>query len=142
MRGIRRHPLRRHEDARGWLLRAVDPEHVGGAAFGQIYVVHFEPGAGRADHYHRATTEWFVPLTGRLRVLLAEVSGADREELVLDAAQPEGLEVSPGVAHAFEALGGEPALLLAFADRSWTPEEPDTVATALLQAADVGGPRP
>ena len=141
MRGVRRHRLRKHEDARGWLLRAVDPEHVRGAPFGQIYVVSFEPGARRADHYHEHTTEWFVPLAGRLRVWLGDVDGGAREELTLDVAEPEGLEVGPRVAHAFEALGDEPALLLTFADRNWTPDDPDTVATTLPRAG-VEGQRP
>lgn len=124
--GVRLHPTTRHTDPRGWLLKVLQDRHVGGAPFGEIYLTSCVPGGTRAGHLHQVTREWFCPVGGRALLVLGDANGAIAARIELDAADPQVVEVPPGVAHLIVATGTEPFLLLAFADRAYDPAAPDT----------------
>ena len=121
-------PIRVHADPRGALWKALAASGPAGrVAFGELYLVFFQPEAVRGNHYHRATTEWFLAVQGRVRCRLASSSGPERKECLLESADPAVLKVPPGVAHQLEAEGDGGAILLAVADREYDPDSPDTV---------------
>lgn len=134
--GVEIHRLARHADPRGWLLKAVQPEHVRGAPFGEIYVVGFAPGVIRANHYHHRTTEWFTVLRGEGDLVLAAVDAAgqtrDSARIRLGVEEPVVVRVPPRVAHAIQNRGDEELILLAFADQPYSPDDPDTVTHVVL----------
>ncbi|MBL8616062.1 MAG: NAD-dependent epimerase/dehydratase family protein [Deltaproteobacteria bacterium] len=121
------YPLDRHEDARGALLKALPH-----AITGEVYAVELRPGQPRGEHLHQAAGEWFCALSGAAW-LLARAPGTGAEALVrLDGHQRAF--VPAGVAHALWAADGQPALVLAGADRAHPFEQ--TAPFPLLAGRD------
>lgn len=119
--------LDRQSDARGWLLKVIMRGQLGaGGEFGEIYVVSARPGQVRGSHYHAGTTEWFCLLEGCAILRLAELDSGAQCTIKLDGAAPVVVAVAPRTAHAIEATGTVPAVLLAYADRPYTAAAPDT----------------
>jgi dTDP-4-dehydrorhamnose 3,5-epimerase len=99
--------------------------------FGEIYASTSENGAVRGNHYHRRTTEWFVPLHGLGELVLVGPEG-QRMSIILDRANPVRVKVPPGVAHAFRALDGSALTLLAYSDLEYDPKDTDTFSSTVL----------
>jgi len=118
----------RKEDERGWLLKILQRGRIQGQAeFGELYLSAARPGRVRGGHYHEQTTEWFCLLQGSGTLSLADVDTRERRDLALRADTPQTVRIGPRVAHAIRCEGEEACLLLAYADRAYDPEEPDTV---------------
>lgn len=126
-----------YRDDRGGLLKVLMRHHLPGEArtFGEIYISWAEPGAVKANHYHERTTEWFCLLRGRARLVLEDPNTGARQEVSLDARRPVVVTVPPGIAHALVNEGNERADLLAYADRPYDPEDPDTVPYPVVRTA-------
>ena len=132
--GVEVRPLRLHQDDRGGLLKVLMREHLPAdhRNFGEIYISWAMPGAVKANHYHEQTTEWFCLVRGRARLALLDVGSGKRQEIALDEARPVVVTVPPGVAHALQNVGDAPAHLLAYADRPYDPQDPDTISCAVI----------
>lgn len=124
-------PLRRLEDARGWFVKILMQRHLEGRPFGEVYLSVGGPGATRANHYHRRTTEWFCPVSGRGTLYLAAVDDGRRQSVRFDVATPVSVRVPPGVAHALVADADSDLAVLAVADVEFDPEDDDTFAMPL-----------
>ncbi len=122
-------PLTPHRDTRGGLLKILMRQHLPERAreFGEIYISWAEPGAVKANHYHEHTTEWFTLLRGRARLVLLDPRTGERDEIPLSEEEPVVVMVPPGVAHALLNDGPSRADLLAYADRPYDPDNPDTI---------------
>jgi UDP-2-acetamido-2,6-beta-L-arabino-hexul-4-ose reductase len=120
-------------DARGWFLKVIygDEAHLP-AGTGEIYVVTALPGQVRGNHYHPLASEWFTVISGAAQLYLCDVVTKEKQLHVLDAARPVTVYVPAGIAHAFKNLedAAEPAWLLAYADRTYDPQ--DTVPYPLV----------
>ncbi len=126
-----------HRDARGGLLKILMRQHLPESAreFGEIYISWAEPGAVKANHYHEHTTEWFTLLRGRARLILLDPRTGERDEIALRADEPVVVMVPPGIAHALVNEGPEQAHLLAYADRPYDPDAPDTIPYEVVKVA-------
>lgn len=124
-------PLRRLEDARGHFVKILQVRHLEGLAFGEVYLSAGGPGEVRGSHYHERTTEWFCPVAGRGVLYLAEVDGARRERVVLNAAAPVSVRVPPRVAHALVADRDSDLHVLAVTDVEYDPADTDTYPMTL-----------
>lgn len=120
--------LQRLDDNRGWFLKALQAQHLGGRPFGEVYLSVGRPGETRANHFHRRTTEWFCPLAGRGLLYLFDVESERRAALRFDAAAPISVRVPPGVAHSLVADTDAELAVLAVADVAYDPQETDTFA--------------
>ena len=127
--GVEVRPLRPYRDERGGLVKVLMRQHVPEHArlFGEIYISWAEPGAVKANHYHRQTTEWFYLLRGEADLVLEDPRDGRRMVVHLHEAKPQVVTVPPGIAHALVNRGDAPAHLLAYADRPYDPKDPDTV---------------
>lgn len=121
-------PLRRLDDTRGWFLKALQAQHLGGRPFGEVYLSVGAAGETRANHVHRRTTEWFCPVAGRGMLYLFDVQGDRRAALRFDAAAPISVRVPPGVAHSLVADPDTELAVLAVADVAYDPQDTDTDA--------------
>ncbi|HXF56964.1 MAG TPA: dTDP-4-dehydrorhamnose 3,5-epimerase family protein [Actinomycetota bacterium] len=130
--GVRVLPLRRHEDARGWLAevyrRAWVPE-AGEAVQANVSVSR--RGVLRGLHFHRRQADYWCVLSGRAFVGLFDCregspTRGHRAELRLSADAPRALYIPPGVAHGFYAE--EDVVLLYLVDRYFTGEDEFGVA--------------
>lgn len=127
--GVEVRSLRPHRDARGGLVKVLMRHHLPASAreFGEIYVSWAEPGAVKANHYHEETTEWFFLLAGEADLFLEHLETGERQVIHLSPDEPVVVTVPPGVAHAFVNRGTSSAHLLAYADRPYNPDNPDTI---------------
>jgi dTDP-4-dehydrorhamnose 3,5-epimerase-like enzyme len=125
--GVEVRPLRRLEDARGWFVKAIQQQHLGGHAFGEAYLSVGAPGETRANHYHERTTEWFCPVAGRGTLYLAAVDGTARMAVRFDAGTPVSVRVPPRVAHSLVADADTELAVLAIADVEYDPRDTDTI---------------
>lgn len=119
--------LFKHEDERGFLLKAVKKEYTGDAPFGEIYFVSASPGTVRANHFHRETTEWFVVVHGEGLLTLADADNPnDKREIPMGKENRVCVRIPRGVAHSIRAVGHDDMLMMAFADRPYDPQATDT----------------
>jgi|SRR6266851_343660 len=122
--GVILKPLRKFEDDRGWLCELfrhdeVPPEFHPAMA----YISLTEPGVARGPHEHVNQADFFCflgpgnfkmylwdnrPKSATYRTRLVEIVGAD---------YPMSLIVPPGVVHAYQNIGSEPALVFNYPNR-------------------------
>jgi dTDP-4-dehydrorhamnose 3,5-epimerase-like enzyme len=124
-------PLRLLPDERGSLLKVLMRQQLPEPArFGEIYLTTALRGATRGLHYHERCHEWFCVVAGSFRMWLRELDPAPGSvcSLELSADAPCLVHVPPRVAHAFENHACERAVMLAYADRPYDPEDTDTFA--------------
>jgi dTDP-4-dehydrorhamnose 3,5-epimerase-like enzyme len=131
--------LFRHEDSRGFLLKAVKKDYTLERPFGEIYFVSASPGTIRANHFHRVTTEWFVVVRGEGRLVLADAERpATRRDIAMGGAHQVCVRIPPGVAHAIQAVGTEDMLMMALADKPYDPNDTDTYPLEICSSGEDG----
>lgn len=125
---IRPVPVRVHADPRGELWKVLTGSALDDrSAFGEIYLAFSHGGVERGNHYHEIATEWFLVLRGRMLCRLAVPGTGDKTSFVMEGENPAVLKVPAGIAHGFIVEGEEPAVLLAYADREYDEQSPDTI---------------
>jgi dTDP-4-dehydrorhamnose 3,5-epimerase-like enzyme len=133
--GVLIRPLRRLADPRGWFLKALQRQHLGGHGFGEVYLSVGSPGETRANHFHERTTEWFCPVAGRGTLYLAAVDGPGRLRVRFEADAPVSVRVPPRVAHSLVADADSELAVLAVADVEYDPQDTDTFAVPFERIA-------
>ncbi len=103
-------PLQIHADARGSFTETYRREWLPADAreMVQANVSRSRAGVLRGPHLHRRQADYWVVIEGRAFVGLLDLrSGSsterERQQLTLDADEPQGLYIPPGVAHGFYA---------------------------------------
>ena len=130
---VSRRALDKKVDHRGWLLKILMRHHIETSKeFGEIYITTATPGNVKGNHYHRETTEWFCVLAGTARLVTRDMESGETAELVMSADEPCVVTVLPTVAHAFENIGNEDMMLLAYADVPYDAAAPDEVKLELI----------
>jgi len=119
----------KHTDERGFLVDflkgdEVLPKH---KKLGQIYFVTFEKKhAVRGNHFHKHKDEWFVAVSGKLKVIFEDIKTKERKEFVLHGDTDEYVRVFVGrnVAHAFISLTKK-AEMINYASKPYYKSNPD-----------------
>jgi dTDP-4-dehydrorhamnose 3,5-epimerase len=125
---ISRRTLDRKVDHRGWLVKILMRQHLeSNTDFGEIYITTATPGNVKGNHYHRETTEWFCVLAGTARLVTQDTNTGETDELIMSADEPSVVTVPPVIAHAFENIGDDNMMLLAYADVPYDASSPDEV---------------
>lgn len=106
----------------GELLRFADDQIPGS---GQLYFVTINPGQRRGDHFHKIKHEWFVCLSGKIRVLVQSES-TEATVIELNGENPEIVYCAPRTAHALENQSMEPAVVVSYGSIQHSNEDPDT----------------
>ncbi len=122
---VREVPL--HTDPRGWLLKAVPSEFVGGHRFGEIYLSGANPGETKGCHYHEEATEWFCVIQGAGKLRLEDTRTGEKMTVRLSRDDRISVEIPPGVAHSVSNEGDGEMILLAYSNMPYDPHDPDTV---------------
>lgn len=127
-------------DKRGSFLKIIHGAEPGLAnAMGEIYLVRGYPGESRANHYHRAATEWFTLISGAVVLKLTDVESAVSMTLTLDAGNPVTIKVPPMVAHSFLNNGKEDFVLIAYSDERYDPADTIVFEDSTFTLAAVNG---
>lgn len=111
-------PLRRYNDARGWLIELFRLDELpGGIQPAMAYVSETLPGVARGPHEHVAQSDYFCFLgPSRFKVYLwdnradSPTFGVCQKEIV-GAGRPFILVVPPGVVHAYQNVGEESGIV-------------------------------
>jgi dTDP-4-dehydrorhamnose 3,5-epimerase len=123
MEGVRRIPLRRFEDERGWFVeihRASWFER----PMRQTNVSFSRQGVIRGLHYHeRGQDDLFVCLQGTARVVILDLESGETFTEEIGDANPVGIYVPGGNAHGFEAITD--LLFCYHVTEEYDPEDPD-----------------
>ncbi len=117
------YPLAVHADARGSFVEMLKTP-----ASGQLSYLTAAPGATRGGHYHHAKVEKFVVVHGRARFRFRCLIDGARREIEVSAEQPMVVETIPGWVHDITNIGDEPLVALIWANETFDPSRPDTVA--------------
>lgn len=103
-------PLQLHVDDRGSFAESYRREWLpsGAGEMIQANLSRSKAGVLRGPHFHRRQADYWVVVEGRAFVGLVDLRAGsptegERQQLTLDAGEPAGLYIPPGVAHGFYA---------------------------------------
>lgn len=116
--------IEKKEDERGWLAEFFKGSFLDGRIKGQVYSFSIKPGKERGNHYHKRKWEWFSIVKGKCSLILE--SEEEKEEILLDEEKPVVVEVRPSVRHTFTNDFNEEAVVIAYIDEEFNPDDPDT----------------
>lgn len=123
-------PRRLIKDERGWFLKAITgteehlPKHTG-----EVYLTMGKPGQTKGGHYHPKALEWFTLIGGKALLKLEDMDSHERMELEVNFEDAISVFVPNGIAHAWQNIGDEDFILLAYTDMLYDPA--DTIAHSL-----------
>jgi UDP-2-acetamido-2,6-beta-L-arabino-hexul-4-ose reductase len=119
--------LTRHTDPRGTfaeMLRTPDA--------GQFSYFTAHPGITRGGHYHHSKTEKFLVLHGKARFGFRHILTGETHELVTSGDEARVVETIPGWAHDITNIGDDTMVVMLWANETFDPARPDTVAARVL----------
>jgi dTDP-4-dehydrorhamnose 3,5-epimerase len=94
----------------------------------QVSAAFNYPGIIKAFHYHKAQTDYWVPVAGLLQVALvdlrlgSETFGA-KNTLYVGALRPWQILIPPGVAHGYKVIGEQPSTLVYITNNIYNPKD-------------------
>ena len=126
----------RRRDKRGFLVDFIKGDEMSEnhRTLGQIYFVTFEaPNVIRGNHYHETKDEWFVVISGQIKLIAEDTKTKERIERVLDGNNDEYERVFIGknIAHSFQNISPT-AMMIDYADKPYHNDAPDTIPYILL----------
>lgn len=121
---LKRYPLTKRSDERGWLLQNDYPELANSI---KHFIVSFtKPGGIRGNHYHKVKREWFCIVRGEAKLYLYDLRTNESMTTVLSGEKPELVEMEPFVVHTLENTGDEELYFFEIIDKPFVREDPDT----------------
>jgi len=115
--------LEKKVDQRGYLIELFRDE----IPKGQVYVFSINPGFIRGGHYHKRKIEYFIVFKGKVKVTIQNFMSKNNKILVFDASKKvKKFFVGKNIVHWFENIGKGEAIVLAYVNEKFNPEDPDT----------------
>ena len=110
-------------DHRGSITDVLDKpiSHVG--------LITFTKGAVRAKHYHKQSTQYDYILSGKIRLVVCNPDGSEREDHIVEAGM--ATEVPPGIVHTYIAEEDSSMIDITTLSRADNGYEEDTVRVDL-----------
>jgi len=102
--------------------------------FAQIYVATILPGKVRGNHYHKKKLEWFTILNGRVKVVIENIKTKEKVEFILDSSQEylPRIFLNKETAHVFKNISNSTVVLVAYTNKIYDPNNPDTYEYKVL----------
>lgn len=102
--------------------------------FAQIYIATIMPGTVRGNHYHKEKLEWFTILNGKVKVVIENIETKEKKELILDSSEEflHRIFLDVNTAHAFKNISDSTVVLVAYTNKIYDPENPDTYDYKML----------
>lgn len=120
-------PRRLIKDERGWFLKAITgTEEQLPAHTGEVYLTMGKPGQTKGGHYHPKALEWFTLVSGKALLKLEDVQTHEKMQMEVCFDDAITVFVPNGIAHAWENVGTNDFILLAYTDLLYDPA--DTIA--------------
>jgi dTDP-4-dehydrorhamnose 3,5-epimerase len=124
-------------DDRGYFLEAMragcGPTADFPLASTQVSATLSYPGSIKAFHYHRDQTDCWIPSMGALQVALVDLRPQSptfgrRNTLYVGVMRPWRVNIPPGVAHGYKALGNDPSMLIYVTSRFYDAADEGRIA--------------
>ncbi len=112
------------KDKRGSIFDIVENEvrHVGMVTFARKGVI-------RGNHYHKKSTQFTYVLSGKIRMITANVKGGEKKVFLLESGS--FAKIPPRIAHTYEALTKAELLDMTTESRRKSGYEKDTVKVGI-----------
>ncbi len=119
-------------DERGWLMEMFRSDWPEFDEFGQVYLTTARPGVVKAWHEHEVQRDNFVPVTGRIKLVLADTrsdSPTEGEIVEMFVGERNFLLVSipPGVTHGFKCVSETEAMIVNVPTETYDYDDPDEI---------------
>lgn len=115
-----------HSDSRGSFAEILRTPNAGQFSF---FTAH--PGVTRGGHYHHTKNEKFLVVQGEARFRFCHMASGETVEVMTDGSKPRIVETVPGWAHDITNIGGGQLIVVLWANETFDPEKPDTIARQL-----------
>lgn len=110
-------------DDRGKIIDVLDKP------IGHVGYITFTKGALRAKHYHKKSTQYDYILSGKIRLVVCQSDGSEREDHVLESGM--ATEVPPGIVHTYIAEEDSSMIDITTLSRADNGYEEDTIRVDL-----------
>lgn len=91
----------------------------------EVYLTATKPGSFKGYHLHRVRAARYVAIKGKIKVILYKPGTKEKEEHILDSANPQRLFIPKGIATGLENIGDEEAWLINYPDPPYDPSLKD-----------------
>lgn len=129
---IKKRLLEQKVDNRGQLVEVFPGSVMGQPNWGLVYLFSVNPGVIRGNHYHQHKNEWFFIAQGQVELVLGDREASEQTTLLLSEEQPEVVFIPAGVAHAVRNTRSTTAVVIAYIDQEFDPDNPDTFYCDLI----------
>lgn len=130
MEELKRYPLKKREDARGWLMQC-DDKNI--AERMRHFIVSFSKlNVIRGNHYHKKKKEWFTILQGKAKLYLYNLKTKKFSTYILSEEQLELIEMEPYIVHALKNIGKKELIFFGVVDEIFDNKKPDTYTYTLI----------
>lgn len=89
------------------------------------YWTTIKPGKFKGYHLHRVRAARYVPLKGKMKIILYRPGTKEKEEYILDAEKPQRLFIPKDIATGLLNMGDEEAWLINYPDPPYDPHLKD-----------------
>ena len=121
---LKRYPLHKKADPRGWLIQNEVKEVADNM---QHFLISFsKPGAIRGNHYHTRKRDWFCVIQGKARLYLYDMKTKEKYSTILRGNKPEIVEISSPTVHTIENIGSEQLIFFEIVNEQFNPMDEDT----------------
>lgn len=90
-----------------------------------VYMTSIKGGMFKGYHLHRVRNARYFPIAGKMKIVLWRPGTTEREEYILDAANPQRLFIPKDVATGLFSIGEEEGILINFPDPPYDPNLKD-----------------
>lgn len=131
MRELKRYPLKKREDQRGWLIQC-DNKNV--AKRMEHFIVTFsKSNVIRGNHYHKRKHEWFTILQGKVKLYLYDLKTKEHTTYIVSDKQLELIEIKPYIVHTIKNIGKKNLIFLGLVDEIFDDTNSDTYDYNLIK---------
>lgn len=89
------------------------------------YLTSTKPGMFKGYHLHKVRAARYVPLRGKMKIILWKPGTQEKEEYILDAANPQRLFIPKDIATGLLNIGEEEVFLINYPDPPYDPSLKD-----------------
>lgn len=119
--------IEKKSDERGWLFEFLHMDEVEKKT-GQFYTYSLMPGSIRGNHYHTRKNECFGIVKGKVTIILQDLKTKEKKEILLEGSMEKTkiIFIPKNIIHAIKNTGKEEAIMIAYIDEVFNPEDQDT----------------
>lgn len=102
------------------------------------YLTTVKIGSFKGYHLHRVRAARYVPLKGKMKIILWKPGTTEKEEYVLDSENPQRLFIPKDIATGLECVGNEDAWLINYPNPPYDPTLIDEQVEYTLEELEQG----